>query len=237
MLKKEWKRKLLGLSPDARSVFLRDTPVWLPAQRTKAAGDSPEPGGPVWFRVTDSDVDREGDILLSAGMDTTNYLTSGSLLWGHDASTPHNVLGRPSQIIHNGSSIDVAFEFASEINPMAAMVEAMVRDGFVSGVSVGIMVREYTEATDRSGWSPINVIRSELLEVSVTPIPANPRATKIPVEEEPADEEIGEEEPADEDAASQRNVDPAVRQLCNMLTQRDGGSDAAVCAFLKALRR
>ena len=52
-----------------------------------------------------------------------------------------------------------------------------VRDGIISGVSVGYRVHEYT-ITDRSGDTPTYMATSwEPLEVSIAPVPADPRSS------------------------------------------------------------
>lgn len=236
MDRRTWKKSLAAASPAARHKFVQETPLWLPAAvlqkdstQSIAAVDAPG-NGVHWFRVTDSGIDREGDIILSAGMDIEQYKENGSLLWGHDPSRPDYVLGKPIDVVKTDTSIDVGFQFASEVNPLAAMVEQMVAKGFVRGVSVGIMIKEYTEANDRAGWMPINVIRSELLEISVTPVPANPRAVAQAGDEIETKEE--DEQDDFNDAAIVVNAD---ERCINTFTRPP--ADPVVAAFLKAARK
>ena len=226
-----WKKSLAAMPVAARHKFIQSTPLWVPAavlsSETKSIDGELEnvevDSGPVWFRVTDSGIDREGDIILSAGMDIETYSAHGSLIWGHDASVPERVIGKPVEVVRGDSSIDVAFEFASDINPVAAMVEKYVKQGFVKGVSVGIYVREYTEANDRGGFMPVNIIRSELIEISITPIPANPRAMKLEddIAAMPANEPVG---------AVATNEEPYERVTRPPV-------DPVTAVFLKALRK
>ena len=175
-----FKRRLQAQSPDSLLRFLRDTPCHKgrPLLSIKES-DSESSEGLERFRLTDSGVDREGDIIVSSGVDVTNWAADGSLLWGHDPSRPEYVLAAPVDVIKGETWIDATFRFASEEeNPTGAMVYRMIKAGLVRGSSVGLIIHEYVEATDRGGYYPLNILRGELIEHSITPIPANPRAVR-----------------------------------------------------------
>ena len=222
---------------EARADVLK-TPVAVPLVgkwRCKQVSEDTETEG-LWatFRVTDSGVDREGDIILSAGMDTAHYESNGSLLWGHRADRPDFVLGAPVDVQRSETAIDITFRFATPAeNPMGAMVGRMVQSGLVSGTSVGILVREYTEAADRGGFMPLNILASELLEVSVTPIPANPRAVlRAPV---------GETKETIDHTAPVESTDAVIRAWQTAAELYHARSVAAldpmVAAFIRAIGR
>jgi HK97 family phage prohead protease len=132
------------------------------------------------FVLTDSGVDREGDVIVSAGVDVEQWKQFGSILWGHRADEPDMVLGRPAEVIKEDTRIVVRTGFFdAETNPTADRVLRMVKAGGVSAMSIGILIMEFTEATDRGGFMPLNILRSEAMEGSITPIPANPRAVRL----------------------------------------------------------
>lgn len=230
------KNALACLSKDAAKKELLAMPlVKQVGLRLKDASELREDGAIVeTFRVTDAGIDREGDIIVTAGMDTAAYETSGSLLWGHRADSPELILGAPESIVRGETSLDIAFRFATEDeNPTGAMVGRMVRAGLVAGTSVGILIKEFTEATDRGGFMPLNILRSELLEVSVTPIPANPRAVRheASTDETNIDETLEIAEELDPDLAA------AFREVCERTNKEDTAvpTDPMVAAFVKAL--
>jgi hypothetical protein len=186
-----FKRRLRSVPSDQRAKFLAETPCTKGRPLlsvVKEAGT--DDAGLERFRLTDSGVDREGDVIVSAGVDTAQWQAYGSLLWGHDPSKPEYVLGAPVDVIKGDTFIDATFRFATEDeNPLGAMVHRMIKAGLVRGSSVGLIIREYAEATDRGGFFPLNILSSELIEDSITPIPANPRAVRqeFPSEEDQAE--------------------------------------------------
>lgn len=162
--------------------FLAETPYCTPGLIEKSIdGEGSSEGSSesrdVPFVMTDSGADREGDIVISAGVDTTNFKEAGSVLWGHRADRPEFVLGYPTEVSKEETRIKtIARFFTAEENEWADRVFRMVKSGGLRGMSVGLLVAEYSEASDRPGFMPVNILRSELIETSVTPVPMNPRA-------------------------------------------------------------
>jgi hypothetical protein len=160
--------------------FLAETPYMSPGLIEKSVGgdgDQAPASRDIPFVMTDSGADREGDIVISAGVDTTNFAEAGSVLWGHRADRPEFVLGYPVETTKEETCIKtMARFFSAEENEWADRVFRMVKSGGLRGMSVGLLVAEYSEASDRSGFMPVNILRSELIETSVTPVPMNPRA-------------------------------------------------------------
>ena len=144
------------------------------------------------FRITDSSIDRAGDRIISGGVKTDKYEKYGSLIWEHSSSHPDFILGRPVSVKRTQNHIDMTFKFASEeANPLGHRVGKMVKEGLISNVSVGIKIEEYEE-TKRKGFYPIDVTKSELIEVSLTVKPMNSNATikEITTEENKNIEEV-----------------------------------------------
>lgn len=157
----------------------------------KADGEGLELGDrQALFVMTDAGPDREGDIILSAGVDVEQFRAYGSILWGHRADEPRFVLGRPAEVVKEETRILTRAEFfGADVNPDAELVWRMIQAGGTRAMSVGIMIQEYNEASDRPGFMPLNIVRSELVETSVTPVPMNPRAVALAIGETGSDDE------------------------------------------------
>lgn len=114
-------------------------------------------------------VDRHGDIVDQNGWDLTNYKANPVMLWAHNYSELPVAKATGIEITELG--LEAEFEFApSDANPKAAMIQKLYDDGFLNAVSVGFIPKE------RKG----NVItKSELLEISFVPVPANQEALRL----------------------------------------------------------
>ncbi len=139
----------------------------------------PDAGGLVWFRATSEARDRHGTVIESAGVDVEPFLRNPVVGWGHRAvrgGDPDDVLGRVDAIERGADYIDVGVRFAD--HERAQLVGQLVRDGFLSAMSVGILPRR--KGTRRINGASVPVIReSELLEVSIVPVGSNPEAQRL----------------------------------------------------------
>jgi HK97 family phage prohead protease len=144
---------------------------------------------PVTFTM--SSVDRDGDLIVSAGTDVSWFAQFGSVIWAHNyRDNPYLVLGRAVGIQKLADRIVGNIEFVPELlkNPYADYAYQAMKRGFISGVSVGVRLLEVSRAEDRAGYDPINVLRCELVELSVLPCPAHAGAVRINDEPEATDE-------------------------------------------------
>jgi hypothetical protein len=171
-------KTLLGKAEDKGS-FLAEVPYRRASPICKSAPEGlPALGAnESLFVMTDSGVDREGDVISSPGVDVEQFRQFGSVLWGHRADKPEFVLGAPADVMKEETRILVRAAFSEEDH--AQLVLRMIRAGVVRAMSVGIMIEEFSEANDRGGFMPLNIMRSELIETSVTPVPVNPRAVEL----------------------------------------------------------
>lgn len=109
--------------------------------------------------------DRDGDVVDPMGVDTENFQKNPVLLWGHDAhSLP---IGKVTNITKSLQGIEFEAEFAVKQNPLAKQVWELMRDGFLNSFSIGFMPKERENEV---------IKQSELFEISVVNIPANPEA-------------------------------------------------------------
>ncbi len=140
-----------------------------------------------WFRASTPDVDRHGTIIEPRGIDTETFDTNPVFMWGHDAyggnSAPSldNVLGRVVEYSKSDEAFDVAVRWATaEENPRAQMAKNMVRGGILNAVSIGFIPREDKITTKAIGGDEVPVYEeTELVEVSLVPVPANPNAIAL----------------------------------------------------------
>lgn len=128
--------------------------------------------------------DRMGDIIKLAGWELENFKANPQLLWAHDShSLP---IGTPTKVRRGRTSKGVAALMSdeeyhtAEENPHAELVFRLVAKGALPGRSVGfrgIDVQRPASDAEREklglGAYGVVYVKSELLENSVVPIPAN----------------------------------------------------------------
>lgn len=126
------------------------------------------------FCITTDSVDRHGDTVSAKGWQTAAYEKNPVVLFAHDYdSLP---VGKSVGVtkFKNGLRSQVKFAPATA-NPFAEQVYQMCKGGFLNAASVGFIPLEYDEA-ERDGYYPMDITKSELLEWSIVPVPANGEA-------------------------------------------------------------
>lgn len=134
----------------------------------------------ITFCFSDDKEDRMGEIVDQGSWDTKNYELNPIILFGHDSSQPENVLGQgvALQLNQGGKSYITAQFDEAEINPKADMVFRQLIKRTLRCVSAGFVNHSSEIVND------IPVLKdNELLEVSIVPIPANPRALALQMRE------------------------------------------------------
>ena len=122
------------------------------------------------FIASTATIDRQGDSVAQNGWELGSYMKNPVMLWAHDY-TQLPVARAVNLSVDPTKGLIGEAEFAPAAgNPFAEQLKIMVEEGFVSALSVGFIPKE------RSG----NVItRSELLEISFVPVPANQEALML----------------------------------------------------------
>jgi hypothetical protein len=142
-------------------------------EKTNRAKASGEDTGTFRIIITDESTDRHGEVILQDGLDITNYMKNPVVLFGHDYwSLPIGVTERIIREVINGVRVTIAEgHFASaDANPEAQKIRRLYDEKILTTASVGIIAHE-TQG---------NVItKSELLEWSFVPVPANPNALSV----------------------------------------------------------
>jgi len=116
-----------------------------------------------------SAIDRHGDSVDQNGWILNNYLKNPVMLWAHKYDELPVAKATIVEVTDKG--LEMAFEFASaEGNPKAQQIKTLYDEGYLNAVSVGFIPME------RNGNS---ITKSELLEVSFVPVPANQEALRL----------------------------------------------------------
>ena len=153
--------------------------------------------------IAANDLSRNGDELNLRGVSFKNYRKNPVVLWAHDAYEGIPI-AKTVKIGHDEQGRIVAdFEFNSE-DEFAARVENAWNGGFIRGASIRYIPTKVVEVRNEAGEvERFRVDKSELLEWSLVPIPADPdsvraaaRALGLPaeifrgIEPEPEPEEV-----------------------------------------------
>jgi hypothetical protein len=130
----------------------------------------------ITFCFSDDQVDRMGEVVDQASWDVKNYMNNPLILFGHDPSQPENVLGQGQNLdLNNQGKSYVTAQFdEAEINPRADMIFRQLIKRTLRCVSAGFI----NHTCNTEGDVPI-LKDNELLEISIVPIPANPRAMAL----------------------------------------------------------
>jgi phage head maturation protease len=126
--------------------------------------------------ITTNDVDRQNETIDPDGMDLSNFLANGVILYGHSYQGLDSIpVGKATslEIVHNGDKKAIRMGWVFQGDDVSPLVSAVVKSwtrGFLNTVSVGFLAKEYDGNT---------ITKSELLEVSIVPVPANPQALRL----------------------------------------------------------
>ena len=118
--------------------------------------------------ITTSEIDRTNENIETSGVDTATWEKTGMpVLYGHDYSGLP--IGKGLSFKEMKKKITSRFQLAIEEYPFAKTVADMIKGGYLNAVSIGGLVREWSEDYK-------TIVKMEMVEFSVVPIPANPSA-------------------------------------------------------------
>jgi len=150
---------------------------------TAEIGNSADSG--VEAIISTESIDRDGEVLIAAGMDTTEFDSNPIVFYNHDYAQP---VGKVSDIRRGRNQIDATIEFAKRPEGFQGayfpeFVKSLVQQGIVKGVSVGFVpkpggVRKASKKDREDYGDDVSQVFSKwkLLEVSIAPLPANGQA-------------------------------------------------------------
>jgi HK97 family phage prohead protease len=125
---------------------------------------------PIRFVASTPTADRIGDRVFPSGIDLTNYTKNPIVLFDHDHKSP---IGTAKVWVENDKLLmEPTF---SDASGTARETAALVRQGVLKAVSIGFLPLE-TKPNQNGGF---DIIKSELLEVSIVSVPMNQEALRI----------------------------------------------------------
>ena len=165
--------------------------------------------------ATDESVDRDGDTVIPEGVDFKNFMANGAFLYGHarenlPVASPLAAAVENKQLLIKGRWADPA------TSDFHKAIRSLVKQDILKGVSIGFLGKDSEENKDAEGHRiGRKYNKSELIEVSFTPIPSNANAKVIakdfPDTVQKALFEKTEDQEIEEDAAELQTI---FKDLC-----------------------
>ena len=185
----------------------------------KAATDPTSPTRRISGTATTPTPDRQGDILDPLGAIFTNPIP---LLWHHDAERPIGTahLHRPTA---DGITFDATIPTIDEPGPLRDRCNEAwqsLNAGLIGGVSVGYRPRANGLQLLKDGGR--HFVRTEICELSLVTVPANPQATVHTIKslDAPYVAAIGRDQSGDTDASRRKPTMTAQEQVQNFENSR-----------------
>ena len=127
----------------------------------------------VTFIGTKETPDRTGDIVRAGGIELENFQKNSVFLWNHNGDIP--AIGKINSVTHEGNALLFDVEFAPpEIDEFADQIFQKFASGFLSAVSIGFIPKDIEPIFSNNGMLVgLDILRSELLELSAVNIPAH----------------------------------------------------------------
>lgn len=178
------------------------------------------------FIVSTNSVDRAGDVVNPAGLDVSKFLANPVVQYSHNYDRPP--IGRALSVTKTENGVEAVIEFTPpEMNAFGSQVYKMIRAGFLRACSIGFMPIDFTRSNDPSRPGGIDFHRSELMEISICPVPANAEALARSVKGA-GDDEIS-------DAELREMVDRAIAEATDYYTPAE--VDQLIAAALDLCER
>lgn len=136
----------------------------------------------ITFTCSTASSDRTNDSIDQSGIFLGNYLKNPVVMYAHD--TDNYPVAKCVQIGIVSGNLTAVFEFlASDVplaGPRAEAVFQMVKQGYLSAVSIGFLPLEYEFSNDPERESGVDFKSVELTEISIVPVPCQPEALVVP---------------------------------------------------------
>lgn len=129
--------------------------------------------------VTTSKPDRAGDVIVTSGIDTSNYLKNPIVLFQHRTDSP---VARCVSLTTLVDKMEATAEFPDEgVDELSDRVYRLVKAGILNAVSIGVNPKEggweWVDPSDP--WNGIRYNQTEMLEFSFVSLPMNAEALII----------------------------------------------------------
>jgi HK97 family phage prohead protease len=128
--------------------------------------------------LSDSSIDRMGDTIDAAGWRLGPYKANPVVLWSHLSSEPP--IGRMVNVWVSGDRLlgDVRFPDAATYE-FGDQVFRLIKAGYINAGSVGFWPLKFSFSEDEGRPWGVDYHEQELLEFSITPVPANQNALVV----------------------------------------------------------
>lgn len=134
-------------------------------------------GGKLRHVISDETVDRHGDVIRVSGWDLTQYKKNPVILLAH--SHVNLPIGRSLSVTKKLKSkqlVSIGEYPSAALYQDANDVFRLAASGFINGSSVGFMPKEWVPIDEEAPWLGYEILKQELWEYSIVPVPANPNA-------------------------------------------------------------
>lgn len=128
------------------------------------------------FIASDETVDRYGEVIVQAGWRLDRYRQNPVVVDSHDYSSIARILGRSETTEVRDGRLVNRVRFALE-NPLGRLARDLAAGGFIRSQSVGFIPVEWQDGNPERGEPRRRYTVSELVEISLVAVPANPGAT------------------------------------------------------------
>jgi HK97 family phage prohead protease len=182
-------------------------------------------GAPV-FRITSAVLDRHRDRVCIGALKTESYNANPVLLWNHEHGVP--AIGT-ARVFQEGEEwfMEPTFDGIGELSEEVA---AKVKAGTLRTCSIFFRFTRH-EPNAEGG---LDYLECELLEISITNIPANPEASRVKTNTKPKNDDapVPAEAPpkagetADLGALLDEKLKPLLDALANLQAALEAGKDA-----------
>jgi len=132
---------------------------------------------PRFVYSTEDVIDRKDFKLIVStdGIQLTDYIDNPIVLWNHSTD---NVIGISEDLVKENSQLIGSVKFASD--DYSKDIQTKVKDNIVKKCSIGLDVVSYEDVTTANDLVPVFKITNSIMrEISIVPLPANKKATKI----------------------------------------------------------
>lgn len=133
--------------------------------------------GKMTFAVSAESTDRYGDIVVQAGIDYRRYLLNSVALFNHDSAQP---VGTFKNLRIQNGKLHADLEFLPVgLSPRVDEIRALCEHGVIKGTSIGFFPVEQEPIITNGKRTGTRFTKSELVEISVCPIPAQSEALAV----------------------------------------------------------
>ena len=127
------------------------------------------------FVVSDSEVDRDNDRVMAKGLNLENFLAAKApVLFAHNQRDLPVARAPDTQRVGNRIKSTAQFPSA-DLYEFGNTVGRLVLNDFLGAASIGFLPTEWKFIDSRGDWA-VDFLKADLLEYSIVPVPANPRA-------------------------------------------------------------